>query len=306
MNARPTYTPHDLAPKPMSRAAVSDHGPYSRFGADPVPHIFRIEQYISAPAVEAIRRAFLLSKTSHNGWATQKRAGRFDARQAARATRLEQDVFKRRAGKSITKVRLTVLLDASGSMGTMDARFPNPLAPGKMLRGQRRLAAAIFGATIAKALGTVPTIDLDVFQHAASHQLILKWRWAKGTPVTVFNSATTSIGAGGNADGHALFALTQRALKNLKRDERAVIMVVSDGLPTDYSPDGKGDARSALHDAIDYARKHGVEVIAVAIDGSDQSAYYGKEHMIQHDGSWTHLGAALAKVVGSILATPAR
>src|SRR4029078_11712202 len=104
---------------------------------------------------------------------------------------------------------------------------------------------------IAKALGRVPTIDLDVYQHSASFgHLYMKWRWHKGTPLGVFNEATQGIGGGGNADGHALFAITTKMLKELKRDQKGIIMIVSDGMPSVYSDDGTSEAGQALIDAV--------------------------------------------------------
>ena len=297
---KPTYLPHDLA-----RASYPATPTSSRRFRDPVPTGFDAATFTSAQAVATIRRAFLLAKTSHRDWSSYKREGRFDPRQAARASRSELDVFRRKTGRSTTRVRCAVMLDASGSMNAQDALIENPLDPAMKLRTNRRVAAAVFGALVAKALGTVPTIDLDVFQHTVgrSNEVVLKWRWAKGTPVQVFNAATRAVGGSGNADGHALFAVTERMRKSLKRDERGVIMMVSDGLPADYSGDGKSNAGQALIDAVAHARKHGITVIGVAIDGSDQTRYYGKD-TITHDGSWSHLGANLAKVIGAALAKP--
>jgi hypothetical protein len=85
-------------------------------------------------------------------------------------------------------------------------------------------------------------------------------------------------------------------------------MVVSDGLPSQYSADATvvgptRNAGGALIDAVAYARKAGFEVIAVAIDGSDQSAYYGTNGVIRFDGDWNALGSALAKHIGNALAS---
>jgi hypothetical protein len=220
-------------------------------------------------------------------------------------------VFKRKVGHSTTRVRVSVLIDDSGSMsGGSIAYISHPSDPKTKVGVSRKMAAAVFGATIAEALGRVPTVDLDVFQHAAgSGRMTIKWRWSKGTPVAVFNAAAAErIGGGGNADGHALYAITTRMAREIKRDERGVIMVVSDGLPSQYSADATvvgptRNAGGALIDAVAYARKAGFEVIAVAIDGSDQSAYYGTNGVIRFDGDWNALGSALAKHIGNALAS---
>ena len=272
------------------------------------PAMFNAEENVSPAAVASIHKAFTLAKTSHNGWRSFKREGRFDPRRAAGATRLEQDVFQRKTGRSTTHVKVSVLIDASGSMGDQGTgRVPNPLEPTSKRRlvVTAQLAAAVFGATVAKALSQVPTVDLDVYQHSAgiSNDMYIKWRWHKGTPLAVFNEAATlTMPGGGNADGHALFAITSRMLKEIKRDEKGVILIVSDGMPSVYARDGQSKAGQALIDAVAHARKNGIEVIAVAIDGSDQSIYYGKDGVLPFNGDWGPLGTGLAKHIGAALA----
>lgn len=271
-----------------------------------LPETFDAPALINDTAVAAIRKAFMLARTSHRAWASHRRYGRFDARGMTRAAQGQQDVFRFKSGQSTTMMKVAVVLDASGSMGGQDAYITIPGNPRKV-NVDRRTAAAMFGATIAKALGTIPTVDLDVWQHAASHgHVTLKWRWHRGTPLGAFNEAAARhIGAGGNADGHALMAIATRMRQGLKRDERGLIMMVSDGLPSDYAPGGTSNAGQALIDAVREVRAMGIDVIAVAIDGSDQSTYYG-EGMVPFTGDWMALGRALADKIGHALADPRR
>jgi Mg-chelatase subunit ChlD len=309
MNKKPTYgslTPVEAGPFTRSqRRYDTKRQGWGHTGVQLAPAKFDAPAFVSQTAVAAIRKSFLLAKTSKDAWKTVQREGRFDVRQAPRISRGAQDVFKRKSGASTTKVRVSVLIDASGSMGTRDALIANPEDPtGAKVQVDRRMAAALFGATIATAIGRVPTVTLDVFQHAAGHRgMVIKWRWAKGTPVGVFNEALTGIGGGGNADGHALYAIAERMRQQVKRGERGIIMVVSDGLP---SVRGEGSAETtpgtALQDAIAHARGLGFEVFAVAIDGSDQSAYYGEKGVVSFDGNWNALGSALARHIGAALA----
>jgi Mg-chelatase subunit ChlD len=312
MNKRPTYEPYDLIPREngafsararrdvigRNRRMADYHGATAK--QQPVlPAAFDVPALVNPTAVAAIRKAFTQAKTSRDAWRSFRREGRFDARQAPRASRMEQDVFKTRTGKSTTRVKCAVLIDASGSM--MGSGSSAIEVDGQTVYVTRAEAGAMFGATIAKALGSVPTIDLDVFRHSASHRLHLKWVWHRGTPVSVFNNAYQSIGGGGNADGHALYAITDRMVRGLKRGEHGVILVVSDGMPSVYAPGGSSEAGQALIDAVAYARKRGITVLGVAIDGSDQSIYYG-DGLVTFTGSWTALGASLGRAIGAALA----
>lgn len=322
MNTKPTFdsiTPREIgvfSPYQHRRAVIA-HNDYERMHgrAMPpsmrkhmplVPPMFDAPALVNTTAVAAIRKAFMLARTSKRNWQTHRRYGSLDTRAMTRAARCDQDVFRFKSGQSTTMMRVAVVLDASGSMGGQDAAITIP-GSGDKVTVDRRTAAAMFGATIAQALGSVPTIMLDVWQHAASHgHVVLKWRWHRGTPLGVFNEAAQRhIGAGGNADGHALMAIAQRMKRELKRDERGLILMVSDGLPSDYAPGGTSNAGQALIDAVREARAMGIDVIAVAIDGSDQSNYYG-DGMIPFDGDWMALGRTLADKIGAALADPRR
>jgi hypothetical protein len=271
----------------------------------PAPATFDIRQHVQPQAVAAIRKAFTLAKTSRASWLGAQREGRMDPRSMMRAARSDQDVFRRKTGHSTTQVRCAILIDDSGSMSRGDSIIPHPLNPTKRLQVSRRMGAAVFAGTVATALGTIPTVTLDVYQHAASGgRMNIKWRWHRGTPVGVFNEQAQGYNGaqgGGNADGHAVHAITQHLLQTIRRGERGVIMVVSDGLPSVYAPGGTGEAGQALIDAVVEARKHGIVVLGVAIDGSDQKVYYG-DGLLQWTGDWSAMGKSLATVLGKALA----
>lgn len=304
---RPTYTKVETMPR-----QIGDFNPYQREHdmrraaqgkrVTPLPASFDVKEMILPTAVAAIRKAFLLSKTSKNNWKTGQREGKVDIRQAVRARPMRGlNVFRSKKDHSATKVRTYVLIDDSGSMGSPDAKIPNPNNPRAKVKVMRYTAAALFGATVATALGSIPTVTLDVFYHAASGgRLFLKWRWHKGTPITVFNKSAEggTVAGGSNADGHAVHALTNRLLKELRRGEKGILLVVSDGLPA-TSPGG--NAGQALVDAVAFARAKGITVIGVAIDGSDQHWYYG-EDTLPFTGDWTAVGTDLARIVGRAMA----
>jgi hypothetical protein len=302
MNTRPTF--HSTAPREVRPFNYR----YDRRTPESIPMQFDAEKFVSDQAVAAIYKAFTQTKTSHDSWRSYKREGRLDPRRAAAGLRGEMDIFQRKTGRSTTKVKVSVLIDASGSMGDANtAQITNPNTPTsrRKVSVTARLAAAVFGATIAKALGRIPTVDLDIYQHDAGlgSNMTIKWRWHRGTPLGVFNEAAAhGLNNGGNADGHAIYAVTTKMLRDLKHGQKGIIMMVSDGMPSVYAHDGKGQAGQALIDAVAFARKRGIEVIAVAVDGSDQSIYYGKDGVVPFNGEWAPLGTELAKHVGKALA----
>jgi Mg-chelatase subunit ChlD len=310
-SARPTFNSLDPVAVPgtfdsRNRRAAAKRRGWGHTNTFVPPATFNAPDMVSPTAVASLRKAFTLAKTSHDNWRSFKREGRLDPRQGPRADRGAQDIFKRRTGQSTTRVKCAVLIDASGSMqgGWGNARIEIPGQPGVTMEVTRATAAAVFGATIGKALGSVPTVDLDIFQHAANgNGMTIKWRWSRGTPLAAFNESVHGIGPSGNADGHALFAIAAKMKREMKRGERAVILVVSDGLPSVTSPDSSNTTAEALVDAVAFARKHGITVLEVAIDGGDHSAYYGDGTIPFKDGNWTALGNTLAKHLGKALAS---
>lgn len=225
------------------------------------PGVGDIAGFVDPTAVAAIRKAFTLSNQSRDNWAGGQRYGRLDRTAGARIAAGNLDVYRRRADHSSTKVRLAIVLDASVSMhAAMDVPDPRKaylMAPYHMTRVRRCTAAAIFASTMIKALGHVPTVRMDVYQHAAGlgdgadqrHPVVsIKHRWSPGTPVAVMNGAAKwgpddSRGSGGNADGHALMAIGERLVRETQPGERPVVMVVSDGLPSVHPLPIREDAR---------------------------------------------------------------
>lgn len=262
-----------------------------------------VEDLVQPTAVAAIRKAFMQSNVSRDEWRDGQRRGRFGNRSGFAAAQGRADIFRNRGAQSATRIRCMVLVDGSGSMHGGRQYLPVP-GHTQSVNVQRAGAAAVFGATIAKALGSVPTVALEVWQHdgSGSGHLNLKFRWSRGVPVKVFNAAARWRGGyGGNADGHAIMALLGRAFRVRDPQEKIVMLVVSDGQPSAYTSSGSGDAGSALIDAVRTARAKGATVLGVAIDGSDQKVYYG-DGLITFTGDWTALGKALARTMGASLA----
>ena len=301
---KPTF--NSLAP-----TSVAGFSPY-RYGTSRgnTDRAFDAREHVSPQAVASIHKAFVESKTSRRNWKGQQREGRLDVRTALRAQPGDFGVFKRKVGHSVTRVHCAVLLDDSGSMGGTDIKVPDPLNPRRHVATSRRVGTAIFGATIATALGRIPTVDLNVYQHGWGYGngkpvLQIKWRWSKGTPVAVFNEAAVrGTPGGGNGDGHAIHAITEVLTKKVKRYEKGVLLVVSDGQPADH-PITSRLADQALIDAVAEARRAGLIVFGVAFGGSTQrefEQYYGKDWVLPFTGDWTALGKELAHRLGKELA----
>lgn len=296
---------------------------------------FNVEDLVSDAAVNAVADSFANSNRAHEGWARYEERGRVDARNVWRSEASgSRFIFKDKRAPSATRVRLVILVDASGSMGGRDAHVE-----GRDEAMSRREAAAVFAATLVKGLGTIPTVRVEVIQHdfgymtvdgnrvgygrrdrkAAVNTVNLRRAWEPGTPVAFMNQMPTWMPGGGNADGHAIEAVVRYLKASLLPGEVPMIMVLSDGEPANVGKDpdwegfaalvGQASMRSvdmagvALRSAVEAARTDGVHVLSVAIAGRDQDEFYGAENIVRFDGNWVTLADQLATLVGRTVGT---
>jgi hypothetical protein len=299
---------------------------------------FNVEDLVSDAAVNAVADSFTSSNRAHEGWARYEERGRVDARNVWRSEASgSRFIFKDKRAPSATRVRLVILVDASGWMGGRDAHVE-----GRDEAMSRREAAAVFAATIVKGLGSIPTVRVEVIQHdfgymtvdgarvgygrrdrkSAIHTVNLRRAWEPGTPVAFMNQMPTWMPGGGNADGHAIEAVVRYLKASLLPGEVPMIMVLSDGEPANVGKDPDWDgfnalmagesshvsrtvdmAGLALRSAVDAARTDGVHVLSVAIAGGDQDEFYGAENIVRFDGNWVTLADQLATLVGRTVGT---
>lgn len=247
----------------------------------------RREPFIDVTAVAAIHTAFNRSRLSHQAWASRQDYGRLDSRHAWRSdAKGASDIFKERRMPSPTKVNVHVLVDASGSM-----------------MGERACRAQDTAGTLVKAFERIPTVRVHIWQHNAySTQANIFRVAAPGIPSKMADMLD-NIG-GGNADGFALRWVGEQAMRSQRPDEKTLVIVVSDGLP---SVSGLG-ARGKIIDhsvlVADTLRKKGCHVMSVAIAGDDEAHkyMYGEGNVVTFTGDWTRLGRDFATIFGKVLA----
>jgi hypothetical protein len=318
------FTPQDLEPANTGtfRTWTYKVGPTPDLGFD-------VAKLISPGAVAALGETFMIANAAHADWAMTQPEGRIDPRRAWRHEATDdRDIFRERHLPSPATVRVIVLVDASGSMSQADAHVEGREEP--MSRNE---ASAVLAATMVEGLAFIPHVEIEVMQHSFGkttsegeemghsangvHTVHLRRAWEEGTPIQFMNKMPSWGPGGGNADGHALVALTDWLDQDLLPDEVPMIIVVSDGAPADFgkNPDLRAIraahpemvpyldvADAALIDGVAYARQHGIKVLSVAIAGGDQGQFYGKDAVVRFDGNWTTLAQDLAAKIGEVVA----
>lgn len=249
------------------------------------------EPYIDGATVASIQTVFARSRLSHRGWQPRQLEGRLDSRAVWRSdARGHVDIFRERHAPSVTKVDVWLLVDASGSM-----------------RGSNACRAQDVVGTLVEAFKRQPSVTLHVYQHNASAEVSLYRVWEPGRAPKV-NQMLENV-SGGNADGFALQAIGERALRARRPDTKTVIVMVSDGLPSVH---GRGATNYEItkHSALvaQTLRDKGVQVMAVAIAGANDQhiKMYGAENVVPFNQRSERRWSDLARSFSAIFAKTIR
>jgi cobalamin biosynthesis protein CobT len=188
---------------------------------------------------------------------------------------------------SPTKLNVHILVDASGSMS-----------------GDRACRAQDMAGTLVAAFRRIPTVRLEVWQHNAIGSTAVAYRVAAPGVAPKLDQMLDHVG-GGNADGFALEFVGKRALAVAKSDEKNLVIVISDGLPS-VSGHGATNRDLIKHSAwvATELRRKGCDVMSVAIAGDDEAhiQMYGKGNVVPFTNDWSALSRSFAAVFGKVLA----
>jgi len=247
----------------------------------------RREPYVDGATLAAIQTVFNRTRLSHQGWEGRQLHGRLDTRAVWRSdAKGNIDIFRERHMPSPTRLDVHILVDASGSMF-----------------GARACRAQDMAGTLVKAFERIPTVRLHVWQHNASGGVTNIYRlYEPGQSPEGMNNMLNNI-AGGNADGFALEAVGMRAAKAKRPDTGALVILISDGLPSVTGTGATGNILDHSALVVHNLRSKGVSVLGVAVAG-DIAAHrhmYGESNTVNFTGDWAELSRDFAAVFGTVL-----
>jgi Mg-chelatase subunit ChlD len=236
----------------------------------------------NASASAALAAAIVSSRRGPSAPKREQRTGRVDRRRLARVAVADPRVFTRRGAPAPDKVRVTILVDASGSMSWVN----------NVHEALGRVAVQVC-RELADATDMLPWVHADVVAFSTmGMDCVLYPLWETGQPtknVDLYGEVTL----GGTEEGYAL-AYTYDALKERIRDrEQGLIIIISDGGPSE-----------PLHVAsvVRMCREGGIPVVSVALtESAQQPKMYGLENVIVYDGNSRALARGMAKVIGRVL-----
>lgn len=253
--------------------------------------------YRNKAMVAAIQTVFARSREGYRAWVPRSLRGRPDARHVWRSDATgAADIFRDRHGASPTRLDVWLLVDGSSSMTA-----PFGLSGG----GSRIERAQDLSATLIDAFQRVPSVALQVWQHAANQGTVNMWQIYGPGVNRVAQMNTLSVG--GNADAFALTFIAERAKRNLRQDARACIVVLSDGLPSAGGEGATATTIAHLRIVVSEIRQMGIDVFAVSIqpDAEKSTRFYGEANVLDFDVDnprcWDKLALDFARRFGETL-----
>lgn len=256
----------------------------------------------SKPRPDAARKLAGVIRSQRKGTKaplTGLRAGRIDRTRVARLAAGDLRVFHAPHSPSPQRVRVIILLDASGSMAGHEATITTQLAR-DFAEAFVSMRGAVVGEIWAHTTGT----------DGRDNVIDIAPIWKSGLPTERVNDYLT-LGFGGNEDGWALAAMGDRLAETIQPRETGIVIVISDGAPAysvtpatpsgDYSQDVFGHVRSVAQGI----RKRGHAVISVSVSPSlradTQSAMYGSKAVVPFDMNMSVTARRIGLAIGDQL-----
>jgi cobalamin biosynthesis protein CobT len=261
-----------------------------------------------SPRPEVARKLASIMTAQRRGKARPlygQRSGRIDARSLHRiATSDDPRCFTTRGAQSPTRLRLVIVLDMSGSMLGSNME--------RAMRVVRDLTDAVANVRTVKAeawgftVSTAPSGDRvapEATRCREGDYIEVIQLWQQGMTFESLHKRVNTHPLQGNEDGFSLQVIGDEVMRTLSRDERALFIMVSDGVPV-YNEDSKSMAHVAR--VVDGLRRRGAGVVSVSVSSSLRKAaqhqMYGEKATIPYDANPNVLVQSVAKAVGQALA----
>lgn len=177
-----------------------------------------------------------------------QKAGILDSHDLAKLAMNQLDIYMKPAQDIEFDGCAYILMDDSASMGDYE--------------GSKRWYCISAVAQIEEAFSSLMPVKIMAFEAKDSesvyHHCIKNWHEKTRYNATYNFFVHVPIGSG-NKDGYSIRVATKELLAQSAK--KKILVVLSDGLPSDYPTNN--EAYSDVHDAVNKARKSGIEVISI-------------------------------------------
>lgn len=237
-------------------------------------------------AAKALAAAITSTRGAAGAPLREQRSGRLDRTKVARLALKDTRVFVRPAASAPKRLRVAILLDASGSM-----------------EGAKALRCVQMARDLAEATEMLPNVTAEIWahttvkddQHNSAHMSFL---WQSGEP-TEWVDRYHLIDMGGNLDGFAVLYVKDELAERIQPGEQGMVIVVSDGAPTYQSLGQPFDHFRQIRDAF---KRLGWPLISVSVASQlrmeTQIGLYGQGNVVEYDPNISITARAIAKAIG--------
>lgn len=187
------------------------------------------------------------------------RVGAVCSRDLYRVGMRDPHIFMRKGQPMKADLAVFLLLDNSGSMGSQGAEME---VDGHYIRLDKSTLSRTAAGVIERGLSKFAAIKISLFDVSGGvirHSTVKKFD-EKGVGSKCYNSIQPVGIGGGNKDGYSIRVATKDLLA--RRETKKVLVVLSDGLPSDYNG-GDKQGMNDVKDAVREARRKGVIVIPI-------------------------------------------
>lgn len=187
------------------------------------------------------------------------RVGAVCSRDLYRVGMRDPHIFMRKGQPMNADLAVFLLLDNSGSMGSQGAEME---VDGRYIHLDKSTLSRTAAGVIERGLSKFAAIKISLFDVECGvirHSTVKKFD-EKSVGSKCYNSIQPVGIGGGNKDGYSIRVATKDLLA--RREAKKVLVVLSDGLPSDYN-DGDKQGMNDVKEAVREARRKGVVVIPI-------------------------------------------
>lgn len=241
-------------------------------------------------AEQALKSAIVTSRRSPGAALREQRSGRIDRRRLSRVALADNRVFVAKRAPRPMRVRVTILVDASSSMRGL----PSYTEEARRVGLQTIAIAAQTCRDLAGATEMLDWVTASAMAFTTGQGgVIMAPLWQSGKPTEDIEKRLNRLHMGGTEEGYALASAGDDLRETRKPGEQALIIILSDGGPSEPAH---------VKWVVDRLADDDIPVVSVALtDSAEQPLMYGKSNVIKYTNNPRKLARDMAKVIGRVL-----
>lgn len=241
-------------------------------------------------AEQALSAAIVTGRRSPGAPLREQQSGRIDRRRLSRVALADNRVFTAKRGQRPSKVRVTILVDASSSMRGLPSYTPEAMEVGlSTINIAAQTCRDLAGATDQLDWVTANAVAFTT----GGAGVLMGPLWKTGEDHEQIEKRLNVIRMGGTEEGYALAMAADDLKEALQPGEQALVIILSDGGPSEPAH---------VKWVVERMAEDNIPVVSVALTQSaEQPLMYGKDNVVTYNNNPRALAKAMARVIGRVL-----